>query len=394
MADRLYDVVVIGAGPSGTTAARNLAKKGIKVAILDKTKFPRKKVCGGGLVYRALALVPRTALHAVERFCYNVLLSFVKSHLTFQIWREYPIISMVSRKRFDVALLEMAINAGCSFVAGAEVKNVTKVNGLFHIECGKGSFRAPFLIAADGATSRTSHLLGVPDERVLIPAVEARIDVRKPEAIGEQARFDFDIFHGGYGWVFPKSGHYSVGVLTCHRKSSILSALKSYAAYLGFDWKRVRSVQGAFIPIRPRKKYCCHDGLFFVGDSLGWVDPIVAEGLTGALMSGELVARAISKADLVKDKAEKLYRQALERMLWKDYPWSAFLAKIVYKRPRLRDLCFRLYGQEIADAVTDIMSGKWSHKWLILWPFNYLKAIGLLPCRIKHLRITRCCLVL
>ena len=386
----IYDVVVIGAGPAGSTAATELAQAGLKVLLIDKAKLPRDKVCGGGLVLKAFDLLPKEAQNVVERFCTTVDLHFASSGLTFSVTRPYPIITMVERKKLDSALIEHACSKGVHFTDKTSCISIKEAdNKGKHVKLltSFGKIKAHFVVASDGALGKIGRLLNLPEERILIHALETRIEISKVNEALENARFDFDACPSGYGWVFPKKDHFSVGILSHIKGLRLKQYLRQYLQKLKFSLDSVNHAKGALIPVSPRRKFAYWNRILFAGDALGWVDPIVAEGISGAIISGKLASKAIIESCLGPEKVQKSYIKGIQKHLFSNFSFSSFLANVVYHHPLFRDLCFKLYGQEISEVLTDIISGKKSYKWLLWWPFNYLQALYLFPGRISRIFI-------
>src|SRR5208283_840099 len=96
-----YDVVVVGAGPAGSSAAYELARHGARVALVEKASMPRYKTCGGGVVFRALRLLPFDVSEAIDRQCHAAELNLADAGLSFLVKRDYPLVSMTMRENFD-----------------------------------------------------------------------------------------------------------------------------------------------------------------------------------------------------------------------------------------------------------------------------------------------------
>ncbi len=379
-----FDIVVVGAGPSGSTAASELAKHGLKVLLIDKATFPREKVCGGGLVFESLQLIPKDVKRTIETFCHTVDLHFAHSGLAFSITRHYPIITTVDRKKFDTALVEHACSNGVIFREATKCLEINDPEGIkkyIGIKTSRGKVKSRFLVAADGAFSKIGRYLGIPEERILIPALEVKVDMNDYDATRSTARFDFDVCPQGYGWIFPKRDHFSVGILSRKKGTGLKLYFNNYLKKRGIKNRCSDSLKGALIPVNPRKRFVLFGRVLFVGDALGWVDPIVAEGLSGAITSAKLAAEAILKGDLNFTKVKKIYLDKIKKNLLDNFRFCSLLANIAYNHSRLRDICFKLYGQEISEVITDIICGKRSYKWLLTWPLNYVHAAYLMSKR-------------
>jgi flavin-dependent dehydrogenase len=118
-----YDVIVVGAGPAGSTAAKNLAEKGIKVLLLDKATFPRDKPCGGGLPTRVQKRFPYIQPF-IDSISYGSTTYSSSLRYKYDLIREKPFLMMVLRKDFDHRLLTLAKQAGAVFLEGRSVVDV------------------------------------------------------------------------------------------------------------------------------------------------------------------------------------------------------------------------------------------------------------------------------
>lgn len=118
----IYDVAVVGAGPAGSSAAHDLARRGARVVLIEKACLPRYKTCGGGLVNRAYQLLPGNVAPAVERECRVAELNFLKHGLYFETRRDAPIIHLTMRSSLDHQLAIEAQRAGAQLEQGCAVR--------------------------------------------------------------------------------------------------------------------------------------------------------------------------------------------------------------------------------------------------------------------------------
>src|SRR2546422_644737 len=177
----MFDVAVVGAGPAGATAALTLARRGLSVALLERDALPRYKTCGGGLVGRALALLPPEVERVVERRCGQADLHLLDVYQHYRATRDppsAPIVATTMRERLDHVLASAAAGAGAALRAPCAVTGVTLEPRHVRLDTNTGPVTAAFVIAADGATGEVARLAGWGDGRHLIPALEyeARVD--------------------------------------------------------------------------------------------------------------------------------------------------------------------------------------------------------------------------
>lgn len=372
-ARRDVDVAVVGAGPAGSTAARELALAGVRVALLEREALPRYKTCGGGLVERARRALPGTVSDVVERECGAAELHAGGERL--RVARDSPLVSMVMRDRLDHLLAEAAREAGAGLLERCPVTEATRERGRIRLAAGTGSVRARFVVAADGATGRTAARLGFSDGRYLVPALEA--EVRFPESVdrwpGRVARFDFGAIAHGYAWVFPKAGHLSIGVLSMRRGSLRLPAvLERYRTSLGLPPPESVECHGYVIPVRPRSDSLARDGVLVAGDAAGLADPATAEGISHAVRSGRLAARAVIEADGEPGRTEERYRELVGAEILPELRRARWLARLFYGPGWLRDEVFRRWGDGLARALADVFDGRRSYADLVAAPRRLL----------------------
>jgi len=357
----MFDVAVVGSGPAGTTAARELAARGLKVALLERETLPRYKTCGGGLVPRAVELLPADVQGVIERNCVTAELHLLDRDMHFRAARAPAFISMTMRDRLDHTLATAAV------VSGAELRAPCRVTGLHHERAGirldtdRGVVSASFVIAADGAGSDVARLAGWTDGRHLIPALEYEVQVDRAtlDRFAGTPRFDVGLVPYGYAWVFPKAAHLSVGVLTAHRGPINLHGhLEEYLRAIRLVPRAMRR-HGFVIPVRPRAGPLARGRVLLTGDAAGLADPLTAEGISPAARSGRLAARAIQEGwETRSDPAwvSETYGTLLRPML-ADLRVARWLARLLYDHPRTRAWLFRRMGQRLVEAITDVFLG-------------------------------------
>jgi geranylgeranyl reductase family protein len=306
------DVIVVGAGPAGATAARTLALGGARVRLLDRATFPRYKACGGGLTCRVLRRFPH--LHPV--------LSRIETHSVTKLYMEGPAgqsvtvdgggptVTMIRRVEFDHQLVQLAQEAGAELIEGVEITRAERRGGRIHLESRTGrAFNAPLVVAADGVYSAVARRLGLnrgwPASNVALDMMEEtpaeQLRATNPDTLW--VSFAPGAGHG-YGYIFPKANWVNVGVgyLLSSFKSDIakhpqevheafVASVKARGLLAGTsDPSRFTPYQ---IPIGGPLPVTAQDGVFLVGDAGGFVNGFSAEGIFFAMVSGDLAGRAI-----------------------------------------------------------------------------------------------------
>jgi geranylgeranyl reductase family protein len=351
------DVVVIGAGPAGSTAARLLAARGLRVVLLERCRLPRVKTCGGGLVSRAVEQLGTDIAPVVERECRVVEVRLPGSGRSIVCRRETPIVSMTTRADLDLLLATRACEAGATLRAPCAALAIEASRTDVAVTTDAGTLRCALVVAADGATG-TAARAGFGAVRHAAPALELELPVadRILERFADRARFDFGIVPGGYGWVFPKRDHLSIGVLSTLRGPAPLGqTLSAYLRGLGLGYADARP-RGYVIPIRPAGRPWIRQRVLAIGDAAGLVDPLTAEGISGAVLSARLAADAIAQDPLNPDAVERIYARALRLGVLRGLRLSALIARLVYT-PRLQRAVYVSAGPLLAQAILDHSTG-------------------------------------
>lgn len=355
-----FDVLIVGSGPAGSVAAHALATHGIATAVLEREKLPRYKTCGGGITWRARKLFPVDIAPVVEREFFDTDLVLPLEKMQFKVQRSRPIISMVMRERLDHFLLQAAEAAGAATFAQTEVQAITR-NEKITLHTTAGDFEARHVLAADGALSTVAKLCGWNDERHLIPALEYEVTVPAHdfERLARTTRFDIDAIPHGYAWNFPKHSHLSIGVASVRRgKVNLHDYYRKYLAALGITEILHEEKHGYQIPLSPRKDGFARHGVLLTGDAAGFADPVTAEGISHAALSGRLAAEAVIETLHTPAAADALYHQKLQAQLLPQLQTGRFLAGIFYGKPFIRKQLFQRFGQRLCEALTDVFMGE------------------------------------
>ena len=367
----VHDAVVIGGGPAGATAARVLAEGGARVVLLEKHALPRYKTCGGGVVGRALPALPPAATATVERACHVAELN-IEPGLTFRTHRSQPLISMVMRDRFDAALVAAAEAARVDVRTQCAAGDVTPGQDVVHVVTDSDVVTGRFVILADGATSPLAARLGWTPAPRRAPALEAEVRV-SPQVLArfaETARFDFAAVPGGYGWVFPKGSHLSIGVAAASQgRADLQAVLTRYLAALDLGPLDGIERHGLLIPLQPRVEGAARGRVLLTGDAAGLADPLTGEGITAALESGALAARAVIAGGAPAEVSTR-YDEALAPLL-RDLRIGRGLAHVLYQQPRTRRWLFRHCGGLLSEGVTEVLTGRTTYAAILTRPRSY-----------------------
>lgn len=362
---RSFDVIIVGSGPAGNCCAIECANKGLSVAVVEKKQHPRLKVCGGGVVKRAFDLFPIDITPAVEQTIYDTDLVWHQSGLRYTASSDKPYVYMVMRQTLDQLLADHAKSLGATFFEQCEIKAIDQDENTVKAQLVDQTLQAKWLIAADGASGTTSKLAGWDSyNENNAPAVEAEVEVND-EAFQRlsRARFDFEAIPQGYGWVFPKRHHLSIGVGCFHfnqqKVASPKTYLQAYFDIIGLKASDIISIQqkGFVIPLRARVDGFSKGRVLLTGDAAGLADPLTAEGISAAIISGKLAASTAFSASSV-EQAEKMYHQMLQQELLTDLHFSEKLSNWLYTKPKLVRSYLKLRKQAPIQRAMQIFSGE------------------------------------
>jgi geranylgeranyl reductase family protein len=375
----MYDVIIIGAGVAGSSAAFHLANAGLKVSVLEKAKIPRYKTCGGGVIKRAAELLPFSIDSVIERSLVRADIFDQDNNLHFKAEKNYPAILMVMRADFDDLILSKAAEKGAVVMDSSEVIALDNFADSVQIKTKKETFRSKFIIAADGATGISAKSLGVKNETVNVAAleVEATVDQSIFDMYKDSARFDYGLIPFGYAWVFPKKKHLSIGAAFMKKTSQSLHKwLDKYFEILGIREKDilVKEKHGYLIPLVSNRSTCCSGRVLFAGDALGLADPITAEGISYAIESGQLAAASLIESSYEPSSVRQMYNEKLNA-LYKELNGAKFLSHFVFGPNWIRKFVFKHYGQRLSELMIDIISNEKTYSGLVRNPFSYIKLL-------------------
>jgi len=309
------DVLVVGAGPAGATAARTLAEAGARVRLLDRARFPRNKPCGGAISMRVLGRFPylQAALDRIPTHRISRLQLESPGGDSILVRSPSPAALMIRRIEFDDLLVRLAIEAGAELVEGAQITQARTTDGGVELKTRAGErFSAPSVIAADGVYSVVARRLGINPGWHRTAVALDMMEETPNELLSSGDPDLLWVAYGyggseGYSYVFPKRDHVNVGigyVLDYFQSSvgqspydlqtSFVNALRDRGVLAG------RSSRAHFtpyqIPVAGPLRTTATDRVILTGDAGGFVNGITAEGIYYAMVTGDLAGRALAAA--------------------------------------------------------------------------------------------------
>ncbi len=302
------DVVIVGAGPSGCSAAYDLAAKGHRVLILDRTEFPRRKPCAGGLTVKAVRALRYSIVPVIQKTVRRLSVSCRMRRRSLFTSKD-PICHMVERSVFDLFCLKKTVAAGARFAVVKRIDEIVESDRTVSLVTGDSVIRTRFLIGADGVHSRVRKLTGRFDRFRSGFGIEGRVDRAPPDDLN--MGFDFSRVTGGYGWVFPKAGHINIGLYTLRSDVKITRENLAEYALQRIGSPLPRGITGFPLGMGGCRYRPGRGRVLLVGDAAGLVDPLLGEGLYHAIISGQAAADAIADAMDTGSDACKTYAKGL-----------------------------------------------------------------------------------
>lgn len=330
-----FDVAVIGAGPAGSTAAYLLNKSGFNVVIIDRSYFPRNKLCGGLITAKTLKFLERIYHDNEETLIKNNVINYSTNKFYFlnkkkELENGFTKIPthFVERIIYDKYLLDKAVDSGVKIIYGDEVKKIefesTKI-----VTSNGNTIHSKYIIGADGANSVVRKEF---EKKGLIEnnywssnlgfALETIVDKDKLLTDKDSMYLFFGYIKIGYLWVFPNKEKAVIGAGGLLKnldindlKNLVSDFLLSYGVDKNTVEKCIKSIKGHPIPFGNFIHNPVHKNIVLIGDAAGFVNPITGEGIYYAQKSAELAAEAIIKDNKKQGILEEEYYESLNRFI-------------------------------------------------------------------------------
>lgn len=384
-----FDLIIIGAGPAGSSACIALRESGLKIAIIDKSTFPRDKVCGDALsldVVNQLAILDPILAKEFDDFDLKKSSAGVSFSSAKGIVLDIPFIYkneprqgyVCERKHFDHLLFKTACKGNdLSVFENTSPDSIERIRDGFVIKIGERVIKSRMLIGADGAQSLVARKLKAQSVEHQHHSAGLRMYCTGVRGFNSQGYIELHFIHKalpGYLWIFPLPGNKAnvgIGVLSSvvkNKKLNLREILYTEIRENPLFADRFRDVvfledpRGFGLPLGSKRRSISGDGFLLLGDAAGLIDPFSGEGIANAIRSGRIAADHVRKAfsanqfssNYLSQYDDEIYRKMgaefkLSRQLQMmcRYPW---LMELLFRKAKNNDV----FRQFIIDALADI----------------------------------------
>ena len=376
-----YDVIVCGGGPAGSTTAFYAAKAGMKVLLLDKSKFPRDKACGGLLTARLFDELPELEKYIKPIIeCPSRDVNLYSPSMKYQIDYEFPVGTPwnITRTIFDNAVLEAARDVGAEVMTQTRIKDY-KFNGGVTVKTSNGDFKGKMVVGATGPADKLASIIR--EKRNIKPWSDSQMGTAlmwEPH-VGKEfidktySKNSSLLVHfkpggiEGYGWVFPKKEILNIGFGGYNRTIKSIKIKEIWTDYINLLKKdgyfpvdqEVPPVKGAPLPLDGPIKATTMDYTLLVGDSAGMVSPLSGEGIYYGMHAGKIAIDTIKKALETNDFSQKnldQYHRDWNKVFGKELRDLSFFALMALKLPE-RMVYYGTRDEKLCEIFADLFLG-------------------------------------
>ena len=351
-----FDVIIVGAGPSGSALAYLLGRSGFKVLIIEKSKFPRDKPCGGGLTEKTLDLLKELDLYSPKYIidkCNNIEIRKRNKQI---LLLNVPIFQ-TNRKIFDYYLLKRAEDNGVEIKWGRP--NTLSMNGSIEVKVNGEVFNSKVLVGADGANSWVARNISNNYKKRKI-GIAIKADIFNYNI--DNCIFSFGYSSIGYAWAFPKDDMINVGIGGYKININLLYKFLSENKIKGM----IKNFGGHILPVN---LYFMRDRISFkniilIGDAAGFIDALTGEGIYYAIKSSKIAFKAIKKAIYERSESLSLYYWREAKSLIEEINISRAISRLFYKNIK-RSLEFACKNKKYISIIKEIAKRGYNRRLLI-----------------------------
>jgi len=375
-----FDALIIGAGPAGATAAYMLAASGFKVAVIEKRKFPRFKLCGGLLTQKTIGLLKDIFNTNVGDLKSGGVIQYqsnfygIGDHNGNYLQRklDFPF-HFVDRAIYDACWLDKAVKAGAKVIFKESAENIDLATGEIITRTGI-RFSSRYIIAADGVFSRVRSILYQRDllkcrhRQDIAAALEIFIPRDKIRGLPNYPAIFYGYIPWGYAWSFPgpKSQIFGLCSLKAEAKQSLFKGLNTFIQAQGVRPENLAKPKGYALPYGNFLSKAGYKNILLVGDAGGFADPLLGEGIYYAHKSAQMAVDAVKHSVGHPQKAEAIYSQLLNKDVTAELKYAKMIRQFLFSLPtrwQLKVLGFSF--KKISHKFEEAVQGQRSFKLLL-----------------------------
>lgn len=361
----MHDLIVVGAGPAGSAAAREAARRGLNTLILEKEAFPRYKPCGGAVSDKALSILDfALPVEICERTITGARVHFRGREM--EKHKGYRLTTLVTRSLFDDFLLQKAKEAGAKLTV-ERVLDFREHDDHVEVLTKKGSYSSRFLVIASGCQDPLRERVRGRAARdaygvCMVTEIEED-DMSIEERLHGTLDIHFGVAEMGYGWIFPHRGYYSVGIggLASRLKHPRI-VMQDFIRSSGFP--EGQRLHGHLIPLGGWGGRVATSRVLLAGDSAGFVDAFTGEGIYYSLRSGQIAAMAV--AGEPDSDVARSYHSWCKKDFGEELRYARLLSRIMHSYP---EIFFRILTchDEVLDRYIEIAAARRTYRDFVRW---------------------------
>ncbi len=383
-----YEVIIAGAGPAGSTAGYLLSSLGFRVLIIDKSRFPREKLCGGLITHKTVKLLERVFGETVSSLKEKQIIHYESNH--YEIFYKNKIVDkkniaipfrFIDRYSYDNFLLGKAREAGADVIEGEEIVSFDFSRDQLTSSDGR-ILRADFFIGADGVNSviRRSFPANCFDRNVWLNNIATALEIFVSRSeVNRQINhplISFDFTSYGYSWVFPNRDRLIIGSGGLIRKNrkQFIHSFHNFLSALDIDRRCADKIKSFTFPYGNFMLNPAFRNVMLVGDAAGFADPLMGEGIFYAQRSAELASQAIHKSicenktlDAARLQTAPAYIRLLQKHVFPEFIYAEktrnFAFNYFYKcPPMLLRMMMYMMGKRSEEIIHGMRSYRWFKK--------------------------------
>ncbi len=360
----IRDVLIIGAGAAGSTAAFHLAKSGKYISLLEKNPQLIAKPCGGGMSSSVQEWLPFDLKPIVDDVIKKIEFSWCLSDKVIADLSNDEPFWIVRREELDGFLRTKAINAGAELIKPFNVNKLAREKNIWKVSSQEGEeLEAKSIIIADGSTSPWPKLFNLgPRKERYASTISIRLNEQGNIENGT-ARFEFGLVPNGFAWAFPLQGGINIGIGSFLGQNQTINSdliLKKLLPDFGFSPNDGIKVE---VPLRIWNGHnnLHNEGILAIGDAASLCDPFLAEGIRPALMSGYEAANCLTNWLNGDITTLNSYTQIMRKKWSSSMAWGNRISQIFYRFPKV-GYQLGVKRSTAPKRITQILSGEMNYE--------------------------------